>query len=98
MTKTKSWTLQEVTDTILFCSSIVQDLAFQATSIAMEREKAQPLTVDNPTKSTLDEKSMPDVNGEEPPIPTLKTEPLIKASGRRPLKGESPQKCSCSVM
>ncbi|KAK4785418.1 hypothetical protein SAY86_002107 [Trapa natans] len=39
--RTKSYTLEEATDTILFCSSIVHDLAYSAATIAMEKEKEQ---------------------------------------------------------
>lgn len=37
--RTRSLTLEEATDTILFCSSIVHDLAYRAASIAMEKEQ-----------------------------------------------------------
>lgn len=37
--RTRSLTLEEATDTILFCSSIVHDLAYKAASIAIEKEK-----------------------------------------------------------
>ncbi|KAK1314736.1 hypothetical protein QJS10_CPA06g01348 [Acorus calamus] len=36
--KPRSLTLEEATDTILFCSSIVHDLAYKAASIAIEKE------------------------------------------------------------
>ncbi|KAK4764657.1 hypothetical protein SAY86_025747 [Trapa natans] len=36
--RTRSLTLEEATDTILFCSSIVHDLAYSAASMAMEKE------------------------------------------------------------
>ncbi|KAK7255790.1 hypothetical protein RIF29_29210 [Crotalaria pallida] len=36
-------TLEEATDTILFCSSIIHDLAYQAATIAMEKEHSDPL-------------------------------------------------------
>lgn len=35
---TRSLTLEEATDTILFCSSIIHDLAYQAATVAMEKE------------------------------------------------------------
>lgn len=38
----KSLTLEEATDTILFCSSIVHDLVYQATTVAMEKAKEVP--------------------------------------------------------
>ncbi|GAV85457.1 hypothetical protein CFOL_v3_28893, partial [Cephalotus follicularis] len=37
--KGRSLTLEEATDTILFCSSIVHNLAYQAATIAIEKEK-----------------------------------------------------------
>lgn len=37
--RTRSLTLEEATDTILFCSSIIHDLAYKAASIAIEKEK-----------------------------------------------------------
>lgn len=37
--RTRSLTLEEATDTILFCSSIVHDLAYSAVSIAMDKEQ-----------------------------------------------------------
>nr|XP_048318475.1 uncharacterized protein LOC107428366 [Ziziphus jujuba var. spinosa] len=51
--KTKSLTLEEATDTILFCSSIVHDLAFQAATIAMEKENSAPLEDSRPTVTIL---------------------------------------------
>uniref|UniRef100_A0A2N9FRX3 Uncharacterized protein n=1 Tax=Fagus sylvatica TaxID=28930 RepID=A0A2N9FRX3_FAGSY len=41
--KSRSLTLEEATDTILFCSSIVHDLAYQAATIAMENGKLSPI-------------------------------------------------------
>ncbi|KAJ4819012.1 RUN/FYVE domain protein [Rhynchospora pubera] len=38
--KRRSFTLEEATDTILFCSSIVHDLAYNAATIAIEKENA----------------------------------------------------------
>lgn len=37
--RTRSLTLEEATDTILFCSSIVHDLAYSAATISMEKDK-----------------------------------------------------------
>ncbi|EEF47547.1 flocculation protein FLO11 [Ricinus communis] len=59
--KARSLTLEEATDTILFCSSIVHDLAYQAATIAIEKEDSGPLEVSRPTvtilgKSTADRK------------------------------------------
>ncbi|KAK1271919.1 hypothetical protein QJS04_geneDACA014092 [Acorus gramineus] len=41
--KSRSITLEEATYAILFCSSIVHDLAYKAASIAMERESSASL-------------------------------------------------------
>ncbi|KDP26761.1 hypothetical protein JCGZ_17919 [Jatropha curcas] len=59
--KARSLTLEEATDTILFCSSIVHDLAYQAAAIAIEKEDSVPLEGSWPTvtivgKSTADRK------------------------------------------
>ncbi|CAK7327407.1 unnamed protein product [Dovyalis caffra] len=59
--KSRSLTLEEATDTILFCSSIVHDLAYQAATIAIEKESSVPLEGSRPTvtilgKSTADRK------------------------------------------
>lgn len=51
--KSKSLTLEEATDTILFCSSIVHDLAYQAATIAMEKERSIPLEGSWPTVTIL---------------------------------------------
>lgn len=51
--KAKSLTLEEATDTILFCNSIVQDLAYHAVSIAMEKESSVPLEGSRPTVTVL---------------------------------------------
>ncbi|KAI9080876.1 hypothetical protein K1719_037185 [Acacia pycnantha] len=44
----RSLTLEEATDAILFCSSIVHDLAYQAATIAMEKESSDPLEDSKP--------------------------------------------------
>ncbi|XP_021809619.1 uncharacterized protein LOC110753116 isoform X2 [Prunus avium] len=51
--KTKSLTLEEATDTILFCSSLVHDLAYEAAAIAMEKESPAPLEGLQPTVTIL---------------------------------------------
>lgn len=51
--KSRSLTLEEATDTILFCSSIVQDLAYQAATMAMEKESSIPLEGSWPTVTIL---------------------------------------------
>eukprot|EP00268_Persea_americana_P016141 TRINITY_DN17653_c0_g2_i1.p1 TRINITY_DN17653_c0_g2~~TRINITY_DN17653_c0_g2_i1.p1 ORF type:complete len:1182 (-),score=321.82 TRINITY_DN17653_c0_g2_i1:257-3802(-) len=45
----RSLTLDEATDTILFCSSIIHDLAYKAATIAMEKEDQVPLEGSRPT-------------------------------------------------
>lgn len=50
---TRSLTLEEATDTILFCSSIIHDLAYQAATIAMENESSDPLEGSKPTVTIL---------------------------------------------
>lgn len=45
----RSLTLEEATDVILFCSSIVHDLAYQAATVAMEKESSDPLEGSKPT-------------------------------------------------
>lgn len=51
--KTKSLTLEEATDTILFCSSLVHDLAYEAAAIAMEKESPVALEGLQPTVTIL---------------------------------------------
>ncbi|MED6133988.1 hypothetical protein PIB30_033294 [Stylosanthes scabra] len=50
---TRSLTLEEATDTILFCSSIVHDLAYQAATMAMEKEFSDPFEGSEPTVTVL---------------------------------------------
>ncbi|KAJ9554500.1 hypothetical protein OSB04_018545 [Centaurea solstitialis] len=72
--KGRSLTLEEATDTILFCSSIVHNLAYEAASIALEKEP----------------ESEPDNNGSLPLVPTVgkgysarKEVQIRKTSGKR---------------
>lgn len=57
--KTRSLTLEEATDAILFCSSIVHDLAYKAASIAIEKEKEnlEPLEVSRLTITIPEKRS-----------------------------------------
>ncbi|KAK3223576.1 hypothetical protein Dsin_010601 [Dipteronia sinensis] len=55
--KGRSLTLEEATDAILFCSSIVHDLAYQAATIAMEKENEEPLEDSRPTVTILGKSS-----------------------------------------
>ncbi|KAH9603706.1 hypothetical protein KSS87_007457 [Heliosperma pusillum] len=52
----KSLTLEEATDTILFCNSIIHDLAYRAASIAIEKEKEnlEPFERSRPTVTIPD--------------------------------------------
>lgn len=50
---TRSLTLEEATDTILFCSSIIHDLAYKAATIAMEKECSDQLVDSEPTVTLL---------------------------------------------
>uniref|UniRef100_A0A1D1XE50 Uncharacterized protein n=1 Tax=Anthurium amnicola TaxID=1678845 RepID=A0A1D1XE50_9ARAE len=59
--KSRFLTLEEATDTILFCSSIIHDLAFKAATIGMEKECSSPEQAYQPAvvafgKSTFNEK------------------------------------------
>ncbi|PSS26938.1 Serine-rich adhesin for platelets like [Actinidia chinensis var. chinensis] len=47
-TRARSLTLDEATDTILFCSSIIHNLAYEAATIAMENESSVPLEGSRP--------------------------------------------------
>ncbi|XP_050373185.1 uncharacterized protein LOC126790868 [Argentina anserina] len=51
--KKRNLTLEEATDTILLCSSIVHDLAYQAATIAIEKEQSVPLEGSQPTVTIL---------------------------------------------
>ncbi|KAL0385396.1 UNVERIFIED_CONTAM: hypothetical protein Sradi_2933900 [Sesamum radiatum] len=57
-TKSRSLTLEEATDAILFCSSIVHNLAYEAANIAIDKENP-PVEVLRPTM-TFAGKSNPD--------------------------------------
>ncbi|KHN34801.1 hypothetical protein glysoja_036794 [Glycine soja] len=50
---TRSLTLEEATNTILFCSTIILDLAYQAATIAMEKEHSEQLEGSEPTVTIL---------------------------------------------
>lgn len=51
--RSRSITLEEATDTILFCSSIVHNLAYNAAAIAIEREEAPSLAGSRPIVTVL---------------------------------------------
>ncbi|XP_078157567.1 RUN/FYVE domain protein [Carex rostrata] len=44
----RSFTLEEATDTILFCSSIVHDIAYKAATIAIEKENSKQELIEEP--------------------------------------------------
>ena len=52
-TRARSLTLDEATDTILFCSSIIHNLAYEAATIAMEKESSVPLEGSRPMVTIL---------------------------------------------
>ncbi|WOG97954.1 hypothetical protein DCAR_0417295 [Daucus carota subsp. sativus] len=51
--KARSLTLEEATDAILFCSSIVHDMAYNAATIAIEKENPAPVEGSRPTVTIL---------------------------------------------
>lgn len=50
----RSLTLAEATDTILFCSSIIHDITYKAASIAIEKESATHPEASKPTVTIID--------------------------------------------
>lgn len=62
--KTRSLTLEEATDTILFCSSIVHDLAYQAATIAIKKESSTSMEDSRPTVTVLGKSN---TDREDPP-------------------------------
>ncbi|XP_068666251.1 uncharacterized protein [Aristolochia californica] len=70
--KARSLTLEEATDTILFCRSIIQDLAYEAATIAKERENSVPVDA---------------LEGSRPTVTILGAHSPKKDPRRRPLKG-----------
>ncbi|XP_057949512.1 uncharacterized protein LOC131144706 [Malania oleifera] len=55
--RARSLTLEEATDTILFCSSIVHNLAYQAATIAIDKENSTPLEGSWPTVTIVGKSS-----------------------------------------
>ncbi|XP_052205658.1 uncharacterized protein LOC127810306 isoform X2 [Diospyros lotus] len=49
----RSLTLEEATDAILFCSSIIHNLAYEAATTAIEKENSVPLEVSRPMVTIL---------------------------------------------
>ncbi|XP_010250822.1 PREDICTED: uncharacterized protein LOC104592946 [Nelumbo nucifera] len=80
--KKRSLTLDEATDTILFCSSIVHNLAHQAASIAMEKENSVPLEGSRPTVTILG-KSSSDTKGPRARTGSKRTPKSQKTRHRR---------------
>ena len=59
----RCFTLEEATDTILFCSSIVHDLAYKAATIALEHEQESEHAVSTRPNVTIVGKSIPNEDG-----------------------------------
>ncbi|GAB4829323.1 hypothetical protein Ancab_018993 [Ancistrocladus abbreviatus] len=74
--RTRSLTLEEATDTILFCSSIVHNLAYEAASIAIDKEKENlvPLEVPRPVVTVLGKPNPKDSSGRTPSKRTGKSQ------------------------
>ena len=100
----RSLTLEEATDTILFCSSIVHNLAYEAANIAIEKENSL-LEVARPTVTVVG-KSNPDRR-------EMRSRPLGKRSSKsqkarqrkletetkpRPVTPEMEEKCSPRIV
>ncbi|KAL7171684.1 hypothetical protein ACSBR2_036356 [Camellia fascicularis] len=82
-TKPRSLTLEEATDTILFCSSIIHNLAYKAASIAMEKENSVPLEGLRPMVTILGNSNS---DTKDPPrgrIPGKRTSKSHKVSQRQ---------------
>ncbi|XP_074274321.1 uncharacterized protein LOC141598549 isoform X2 [Silene latifolia] len=86
----RSLTLEEATDTILFCSSIIHDLAYKAASIAIEKENGnlEPLEDSTPTV-TISDKSSSDKKNYSSRLSTGKTPKTQKARKRRTSETEA---------
>lgn len=78
----RSLTLDEATDSILFCSSIVHNLASQAATIAMEKENLVPLEGSRPTATILG-KSSSDRKDPRGRVTSKRTSKFPKARQRR---------------
>jgi hypothetical protein len=59
----RCFTLEEATDTILFCSSIVHDLAYKAATIALEHEQESQHAKSTRPTVTIVGKSIPNEDG-----------------------------------
>ncbi|XP_010682860.2 uncharacterized protein LOC104897629 [Beta vulgaris subsp. vulgaris] len=84
--RTRSLTLEEATDTILFCSSIVHDLAYKAASIAIEKEKEnlEPLEGSRPMVTIPERRS----SDRRDPRGATRTPKTQKAKKRREAEPE----------
>ncbi|KAL1550431.1 hypothetical protein AAHA92_18392 [Salvia divinorum] len=102
--KSRSLTLEEATDTILFCSSIVHNLAYEAANIAIEKENSS-LEVARPTVTV--------VGKPNPDRREMRSRPLGKRSSKsqkarqrrletetkpRPVTPEMEEKCSPRIV
>ncbi|KAL3501052.1 hypothetical protein ACH5RR_035501 [Cinchona calisaya] len=81
-THARSLTLEEATDTILFCSSIVHNIAYEAANIAMEKEHSVQLEGSKPIV-TLVGKSNPDLRDSRARIVSKRNTKSQKARQRR---------------
>jgi hypothetical protein len=66
----RSFTLEEATDTILFCSSIVHDVAYKAATIAIEKRNVNQEVIEEP-RPTITAVNYPTAKSDrstEPPI------------------------------
>ncbi|KAK7359411.1 hypothetical protein VNO77_01371 [Canavalia gladiata] len=92
---TRSLTLEEATDTILFCNSIVHDLAYQAATIAMEKEHSEPLEGSEPTVTILgkpnsDRKESRSRTAGKRAMKSQKTRPkMVETDVKSPTKAEN---------
>lgn len=80
--KARSLTLEEATDTILFCSSIVHDMAYNAATIAIEKENPAPVEGSRPTVTILG-KANPERKDAQPRTAAKRTSKPQKAKPRR---------------
>lgn len=81
----RSLTLEEATDTILFCSSIVHDLAYSAATIAIEKEKEK----EKDNEVTLEaSRPMVTILGKSN---TNRSDLRHRAGGKRVMKSQKPR-------
>ncbi|CAI8598108.1 unnamed protein product [Vicia faba] len=91
---TRSLTLEEATDAILFCSSIIHDLAYKAATIAMENECSGPFEGSEPTVTLLgkpdpDRKDIRRRPVGKRPVKTPKSKPKSVETGVKIVSGKT---------